>query len=49
MAAAEIFNEYGYEAATIAAIIERAKLTRGALYFHFTSKRSSPAVSSARR
>ncbi|WP_030799099.1 ScbR family autoregulator-binding transcription factor [Streptomyces sp. NRRL S-337] len=38
VAAAEIFNEYGYEAATIAAIIERAKLTRGALYFHFTSK-----------
>lgn len=38
VAAAEIFNEYGYEAATIAAIIERAQLTRGALYFHFTSK-----------
>lgn len=38
VAAAEIFNEYGYEAATIAAIIERANLTRGALYFHFTSK-----------
>ncbi|MEU9121702.1 ScbR family autoregulator-binding transcription factor [Streptomyces sp. NPDC048506] len=37
-AAAEIFNEYGYEAATIATIIERAQLTRGALYFHFTSK-----------
>ncbi|MFE0190673.1 ScbR family autoregulator-binding transcription factor [Streptomyces sp. NPDC059008] len=38
VAAAEIFNECGYEAATIAAIIDRAQLTRGALYFHFTSK-----------
>ncbi|MGW1378582.1 ScbR family autoregulator-binding transcription factor [Streptomyces sp. NPDC002446] len=38
VAAAEIFNEHGYEAATIAAILERAQITRGALYFHFTSK-----------
>ncbi|MFF4607507.1 ScbR family autoregulator-binding transcription factor [Streptomyces sp. NPDC001339] len=37
-AAAEIFNEYGYEGATIAAVLERAQLTRAALYFHFTSK-----------
>ncbi|MHC3534385.1 TetR family transcriptional regulator, partial [Streptomyces sp. DT7] len=28
----------GYDAATIAAILERAGLTRGALYFHYTSK-----------
>ncbi|WP_031084128.1 ScbR family autoregulator-binding transcription factor [Streptomyces sp. NRRL WC-3549] len=37
-AAAEVFDEHGYDAATIAAILERAGLTRGALYFHFTSK-----------
>ncbi|MFI8008438.1 ScbR family autoregulator-binding transcription factor [Streptomyces sp. NPDC086010] len=37
-AAAEVFDEHGYDAATISAILERAGLTRGALYFHFTSK-----------
>ncbi|MFD8523913.1 ScbR family autoregulator-binding transcription factor [Streptomyces capillispiralis] len=37
-AAAEVFNEYGYDAASISVILERAQLTRGALYFHFTSK-----------
>ncbi|MEU8678613.1 ScbR family autoregulator-binding transcription factor [Streptomyces sp. NPDC048560] len=37
-AAAEVFNEHGYDAATIAAILDRAGLTKGALYFHFTSK-----------
>ncbi|WP_405664328.1 TetR/AcrR family transcriptional regulator [Streptomyces sp. NBC_01166] len=37
-AAAEVFDEHGYDAATIAAILDRAGLTRGALYFHFTSK-----------
>ncbi|MEU9701236.1 ScbR family autoregulator-binding transcription factor [Streptomyces sp. NPDC047981] len=37
-AAASVFNEQGYDAASIAAIVERANLTRGALYFHFTSK-----------
>ncbi|MGW6569564.1 ScbR family autoregulator-binding transcription factor [Streptomyces sp. NPDC054975] len=37
-AAAHVFNEHGYDAASIAAIVERASLTRGALYFHFTSK-----------
>ncbi|MFC9243082.1 ScbR family autoregulator-binding transcription factor [Streptomyces sp. NPDC057136] len=37
-AAAEVFDEHGYDAATIASILERAGLTRGALYFHFTSK-----------
>jgi AcrR family transcriptional regulator len=37
-AAAEVFNECGYDAASIAMILERAQLTRGALYFHFASK-----------
>ncbi|MFF5372868.1 ScbR family autoregulator-binding transcription factor [Streptomyces sp. NPDC013187] len=37
-AAAEVFNEYGYDAASISVILERTQLTRGALYFHFTSK-----------
>ncbi|MFJ8882406.1 ScbR family autoregulator-binding transcription factor [Streptomyces sp. NPDC102402] len=37
-AAAEVFDEHGYDAATIAAILERSGLTRGSLYFHFTSK-----------
>lgn len=37
-AAARMFNELGYEASTIGMLIERARLTRGGLYFHFTSK-----------
>ncbi|QIJ65858.1 TetR/AcrR family transcriptional regulator [Streptomyces sp. JB150] len=37
-AAAELFNEYGYDATTIGGIIERTRLTRGGLYFHFASK-----------
>ncbi|MFE3329787.1 ScbR family autoregulator-binding transcription factor [Streptomyces sp. NPDC059176] len=37
-AAGEVFSEFGYEAATIAEILERAGVTRGALYFHFCSK-----------
>ncbi len=37
-AAARVFNECGYDAASIATIVERANLTRGALYFHFASK-----------
>ncbi|MEU5794375.1 MULTISPECIES: ScbR family autoregulator-binding transcription factor [unclassified Streptomyces] len=35
---ASLFNEVGYDAATIAALVERTGLTRGALYFHFASK-----------
>ncbi|MGP4052835.1 ScbR family autoregulator-binding transcription factor [Streptomyces sp. 2A115] len=35
---ADLFNEVGYDAATISALVERTGLTRGALYFHFTSK-----------
>ncbi|MGW7256793.1 ScbR family autoregulator-binding transcription factor [Streptomyces sp. NPDC054834] len=37
-AAAEVFAERGYAAATIAEILERAGVTKGALYFHFDSK-----------
>ncbi|MET7686065.1 ScbR family autoregulator-binding transcription factor [Streptomyces sp. NPDC005423] len=39
-AAAEVFAERGYAAATIAEILERAGVTKGALYFHFDSKES---------
>lgn len=37
-AAAAVFAERGYEAATIQEILERAAVTKGALYFHFPSK-----------
>ncbi|MBT2369081.1 TetR/AcrR family transcriptional regulator [Streptomyces sp. ISL-10] len=37
-AAASVFAERGYEAATIADILARADVTKGALYFHFSSK-----------
>ncbi len=37
-AAGEVFDEVGYEAATISAILHRAEVTKGALYFHFSSK-----------
>ncbi|MEV5321370.1 ScbR family autoregulator-binding transcription factor [Streptomyces sp. NPDC052687] len=37
-AMASLFIEVGYEAATIAALVERTGLTRGALYFHFPTK-----------
>ncbi|MFJ7272326.1 ScbR family autoregulator-binding transcription factor [Streptomyces sp. NPDC099050] len=37
-AAAEMFDERGYESTTIAEILERADVTKGALYFHFPSK-----------
>ncbi|GAA1014456.1 ScbR family autoregulator-binding transcription factor [Streptomyces thermogriseus] len=37
-AMASLFVEVGYEAATIAALLERTGLTRGALYFHFPTK-----------
>ncbi|MER7763389.1 ScbR family autoregulator-binding transcription factor [Streptomyces sp. NPDC097619] len=36
--AAEMFNELGYEATTIGGLVERARLTRGCLYFHYTTK-----------
>ncbi|MGI5377654.1 ScbR family autoregulator-binding transcription factor [Streptomyces sp. CA-251387] len=37
-AAAAVFAERGYAAATIAEILSRAGVTKGALYFHFNSK-----------
>ncbi|MFI9605504.1 ScbR family autoregulator-binding transcription factor [Streptomyces sp. NPDC052043] len=39
-AAASVFAVHGYAAATIAEILERAGVTKGALYFHFDSKES---------
>ncbi|UUU30233.1 TetR/AcrR family transcriptional regulator [Streptomyces sp. CA-210063] len=39
-ASAAVFDEFGYEAATITEILARAGVTKGALYFHFPSKRS---------
>lgn len=37
-AAAKIFEERGYQAATISEILSAAGVTKGALYFHFPSK-----------
>ncbi|NUS16758.1 MAG: helix-turn-helix transcriptional regulator, partial [Streptomyces sp.] len=37
-AAAAVFAERGYAAATIGEILTRAGVTKGALYFHFDSK-----------
>ncbi|TGB02066.1 ScbR family autoregulator-binding transcription factor [Streptomyces sp. MZ04] len=37
-AAAEVFAERGYTAATVADILKTAGVTKGALYFHFDSK-----------
>jgi len=37
-AAAAVFAERGYAAATIGEILARAQVTKGALYFHFDSK-----------
>ncbi len=39
VAAADVFDEVGYEAATISEILRRSGVTKGALYFHFASKR----------
>lgn len=38
VAAAAVFDEVGYEAATISQILKKAGVTKGALYFHFASK-----------
>ncbi|RKT19984.1 TetR family transcriptional regulator [Streptomyces sp. 1114.5] len=38
-AAAAVFDEFGYEGATIGEVVSRAGVTRGAVYFHFASKR----------
>lgn len=37
-AAAQVFDEVGYEAATVSEILTRSGVTKGALYFHFASK-----------
>ena len=39
-AAADLFSERGYAATGLGDIIERAELTKGALYYHFESKES---------
>ncbi|MFJ8937118.1 ScbR family autoregulator-binding transcription factor [Streptomyces sp. NPDC102365] len=38
VAAAQVFDEVGYEAATISDVLKKSGMTKGALYFHFTSK-----------
>ncbi|MFI6935418.1 ScbR family autoregulator-binding transcription factor [Streptomyces sp. NPDC050287] len=38
LAAAKVFEEHGYQAATISEILTSAGVTKGALYFHFKSK-----------
>jgi AcrR family transcriptional regulator len=38
--AVELFNELGYPATGLGDIIERAEMTKGALYYHFDSKES---------
>ncbi|MEU9758626.1 ScbR family autoregulator-binding transcription factor [Streptomyces sp. NPDC047985] len=38
VAAAAVFDERGYSSATISEILARAGVTKGALYFHFSSK-----------
>ncbi|MBT2544758.1 TetR/AcrR family transcriptional regulator [Streptomyces sp. ISL-44] len=38
LAAAKVFQERGYQPATIAEILSTAGVTKGALYFHFQSK-----------
>ncbi|KUL31114.1 ScbR family autoregulator-binding transcription factor [Streptomyces regalis] len=39
-AAGAVFDEHGYTATTIAMVLDRAAVTKGALYFHFPSKES---------
>ncbi len=39
-AAGAVFDEHGYTATTISMVLERAEVTKGALYFHFSSKES---------
>ena len=39
VAAAEVFDEVGYESSAISEILSRAGVTKGALYFHFASKK----------
>ncbi|QMU67971.1 ScbR family autoregulator-binding transcription factor [Streptacidiphilus sp. P02-A3a] len=44
MAAAEVFDERGFALATLTEIHNRAGLTKGALYFHFSSKEELAAA-----
>ena len=37
-AAAEVFDEYGFNGASLSDILAKAGVTKGALYFHFSSK-----------
>ncbi|MEU3554283.1 ScbR family autoregulator-binding transcription factor [Streptomyces fragilis] len=37
-AAAQVFDEHGYEAAKLSDVLERAQVSKGALYFHFENK-----------
>ncbi|MBN0046884.1 TetR/AcrR family transcriptional regulator [Streptomyces actuosus] len=37
-AAADLFDRRGYEATSLSDIVEHAKVTKGALYFHFAAK-----------
>ncbi|MFF9622973.1 ScbR family autoregulator-binding transcription factor [Streptomyces griseosporeus] len=37
-AAADLFDQHGYEATSLSDIVEHAKVTKGALYFHFAAK-----------
>ncbi|MGW0083688.1 ScbR family autoregulator-binding transcription factor [Streptomyces sp. NPDC003393] len=39
-AAAQVFDERGYQAATIGEVLNRSGVTKGALYFHFPSKQA---------
>jgi len=37
-AAADLFDRHGYESTSLSDIVEHAKVTKGALYFHFAAK-----------
>ncbi|MFF7852848.1 ScbR family autoregulator-binding transcription factor [Streptomyces sp. NPDC007904] len=37
-AAADLFDRHGYEATSLSEIVEHARVTKGALYFHFAAK-----------
>ncbi|MEU6331501.1 ScbR family autoregulator-binding transcription factor [Streptomyces sp. NPDC047049] len=43
-AAAAVFDELGYGRATIADIVQRSGMTKGALYFHFKNKSAMAAA-----
>ncbi|WP_225830579.1 ScbR family autoregulator-binding transcription factor [Streptomyces sp. NK08204] len=37
-AAADLFDRHGYESTSLSDIVDHAKITKGALYFHFAAK-----------